>query len=67
MLRDNLMRNPHQYSIDEDSSSIILKRICILHNMYSWIAKDPAKRAYHSGRALDMELSGYKDSSDIPK
>ena len=35
--------------------------------MYSWIAKDPAKRAYHSGRALDMELSGYKDSSDIPK
>ena len=34
---------------------------------YSWIANDPAKRASHSGRALDMELGGYKGSSEIPK
>ena len=43
-----------------------LNHVCIQY-MYSWIANDPAKRASHSGRALDMELGGYKGSSDIPK
>ena len=35
--------------------------------LHSWIVDNPAKRAYHSGRALDMELGGYEGSSDIPK